>query len=110
MKKTMLPMNVLHGENVLEQKEVWKMKGEYWLQERLKRDISRNEMARNIGTTASRLARFEKGEPVKQALSIESSYHMLFELMDLKQENRLLIKHWLTANFEANKKNKIIFI
>lgn len=110
MEKSVSKFGVEFGYAGSTQEEGWKIKGDYWAQKRKEYGISRREMARRLLMTDSRLARFEKGEAVKFSNSIVMSYKMQFEIIELKEENRLLKMHGATASVEANKKNKIIFI
>jgi len=108
MKKIFSQFEVEYGYAGSTQEEGWKIQGEYWSRKRKEYGISREEMSLRLGTSASRLARFEKGEAVRHSNSIVMSYKMQFEILELKEENRLL-KIGSIASLKGNK-NEIIFI
>src|SRR5690625_1176204 len=64
----------------------WNEAGRHFRKEREKRHLSLNEVSELLGTSASRVRRFEIGEPVSQADHLKTVYEMLFDYVDLHHD------------------------
>lgn len=68
---------------ILENAEEWKATGEQHKQIREKLGLTLAAMAKTLGTSASRLSRFEKGLPVQSVNQLIKGYKLLHDYLTL---------------------------
>ena len=76
-------------EFIEEHEEEWLERGLELKNKRIALDISITQLSKMLGTSTSRLRKFEAGEPIMMADHLISTYKLALELTKLKMEQKL---------------------
>ncbi|MGP7815532.1 helix-turn-helix domain-containing protein [Niallia sp. 01092] len=75
---------------ILDNTKEWTQRGQRLKERREKLQISLTSLSKMLGTSTSRIRKFENGEPVTLSKSLESSYQMALEMHELKQPKNMI--------------------
>lgn len=84
-----LDAKIRKQEFIEEHEEEWLERGLELKNKRLALDISITQLSRMLGTSTSRIRKFESGQPVMMSEHLIRTYKLALELVKLKMEKKL---------------------
>ncbi|HLR02831.1 MAG TPA: hypothetical protein VK111_08845 [Virgibacillus sp.] len=70
----------------------WNEEGKTFRDRRMELGLSLRDVGKILGTSATRIRRFEIGDPVSQARHLKASYELLFKHIGMREQLKELIE------------------
>ena len=81
--------HALYNQVVADNIELWKEEGESFREARCALNISRNDIAKNIGVCPATIGKYEKGQPVRSRNILRRSGITAMELIQFQRNSKL---------------------